>query len=90
MTEISPTTIRVNLKERGYDIIVTTDAHPGLGAFARDRARGTTAMVVTDKNVEELAKRAPVELQSAGFRSVLRVATWRALWPPLMLAVCRC
>src|SRR6266849_6193374 len=73
MTEISPTTIRVNLKERGYDIIVTTDAHPGLEAFARDRDRGTTAMVVTDKNVEELAKRAPVELQSAGFRSVLRV-----------------
>ena len=68
MSQVSPTTIRVNLKERGYDIIVTTDAHPGLGAFARDRAPGMTAMVVTDKNVEESAKCAFASLQSVGFR----------------------
>ena len=68
MSQVSPTTIRVNLKERGYDIVVTTDAHPGLGAFARDRAPGMTAMVVTDKNVEESAKCAFASLQSVGFR----------------------
>src|SRR5437762_4549457 len=68
MSQVSPTTIRVNLKERGYDIVVTTDAHPGLRAFARDRARGTTAMVVTDKNVEELAKSVLASLQGGGFR----------------------
>src|SRR5438034_3513565 len=68
MSQVSPTTIRVNLTARGYDIIVTADAHPGLGAFARDRARGTSAMVVTDKNVEESAKCAFASLQSVGFR----------------------
>jgi 3-dehydroquinate synthase len=71
MSEVSPTTIRVNLKERSYDIVVTTDAVSGLGPFARQRARGTSAMVVTDENVEESAKGVLVELQAGGFRTTL-------------------
>jgi 3-dehydroquinate synthase len=73
MGQVSSSTIRVNLKERSYDIVVTTDAFSGLGPFARQRSRGTSAMVVTDENVEVLAKRALVELQAAGFRTLLRV-----------------
>jgi 3-dehydroquinate synthase len=73
MTKISSTTIRVNLKERGYDIVVAKASATGFGAFVRDRARGTSAMLITDKNVEELAKRAQIELQSVGFQARLKV-----------------
>src|SRR5437016_3602490 len=73
MSRISPTTIRVNLKERGYDVVVTTDDVSGLGAFARQRAQGTSSMIVTDENVEELAKRKLASLQAAGFQTKLTV-----------------
>ena len=41
-------TVRVNLGPRSYDIVVTSDDATGLGPFARGRARGTLAVVVTE------------------------------------------
>jgi 3-dehydroquinate synthase len=73
MNEVSPTTIRVNLKERGYDIVLSTDALSALGPFARDRAHGKSAMLIADENVKELAKRAQIELQSVGFQTRLKM-----------------
>src|SRR5436189_5627685 len=72
MTQVSPT-IRVNLKERGYDIVVAMERAPGLGAFTRERAQGTIAMLITDQNVAELAKGVQIELQSIGFQTRLKV-----------------
>jgi 3-dehydroquinate synthase len=68
-----PTTIRVNLKERGYDIVVTAEALSELGSFARRCSQGTNAMVVTDENVEELAKRTQASFQTVGFQTKLTV-----------------
>src|SRR5436309_1083511 len=72
MTQVSPT-IRVNLKEHGYDIVVAMEGAPGLGAFTRKRAKGTSAMLITDQNVAELAKGVQIELQSIGFQTRLKV-----------------
>src|SRR5213594_4320695 len=73
MSPVSPTTIRVNLKERGYDIVMATESAPGLGPFTRERVQGTNAVLITDQNVAELAKRAQIELQSVGFQTLLKV-----------------
>jgi len=75
MTRVSATTIRVNLKERGYDIVVTTDALSDLGAFARQRTQGTSAVVVTDENVEELAKGVQTSFQAEDFQTQLKVVS---------------
>src|SRR6266478_3256694 len=73
---IPETTIRVNLGDRSYDIVITEDDFAGSGPFARQRCRGTSAMVVTDQNVEKFASGALASLQAAGFRST------RAVLPP--------
>src|SRR5216683_1624775 len=67
------TTIRVNLGDRGYDIVITSQDPAGLGPFARQRCRGTNAIVVTDQNVEQLAKGAMASLQAAGFQTTLAI-----------------
>lgn len=69
MPIVPATTIRVNLAERGYDIVITSDHLAGLGAFARQRCRGTNAMVVTDQNVEIWANEIRASLQAAGFQT---------------------
>jgi 3-dehydroquinate synthase len=61
------TTLRVNLGPRSYDIAVGSGA-PGLGPFARQRCRGTRALVVTDDNARPHAGRAAEELTGAGFQ----------------------
>ncbi len=66
-------TVRVQLGERSYDIAVTSGDAAGLGAFARQRARGTLAFVVTDENVRPHAEAAAASLESAGFRTNLAV-----------------
>ncbi len=47
--------VRVQLGERGYDIVVTSGDVAGLGSFARERAKGGRAFVVTDEHVIEHA-----------------------------------
>jgi 3-dehydroquinate synthase len=63
------TCIRVNLGARGYDIAVTTADLAGLGPFARQRSRGTSALVVTDENVAAHADAAIESLTQAGLRT---------------------
>jgi 3-dehydroquinate synthase len=60
-------TIRVQLGERSYDIVVTSDAPTGLGPFARQRAKGVLAFVVTDQNAQPHAAHAAAQLSAAGF-----------------------
>src|SRR5690349_19864609 len=66
-------TVRVQLGERSYDIVVTSRDVAGLGAFARPRARGTLAFVVTDENVRPHADAAAASLEAAGFRTSVAV-----------------
>ncbi len=49
-------TLRVNLGNRGYDVAVTDGDLAGVGAFARQRAAGLQALVVTDVNVQTHAE----------------------------------
>jgi 3-dehydroquinate synthase len=63
------TDVRVNLGPRSYDIVVTSDDAVGLGPFARGRARGPLAVVVTDTNVAPHAAAAAAALEAVGFRT---------------------
>src|SRR5258705_13891053 len=62
-------TVRVNLGERSYDIVVTSDDLAGLGPFARQRTRGGLAVVIADEHVTDHAGRASSALAGAGFRT---------------------
>ena len=42
--------VRVDLKDRAYDIHIISAGASGLGAFARDRCAGSRAFVVTDEH----------------------------------------
>jgi 3-dehydroquinate synthase len=66
-------TIRVNLGDRSYDIAISRDELGDVGSFARERSRGTSAIVVTDQNVEKLANDVLASLQSSGFLTSLVV-----------------
>jgi 3-dehydroquinate synthase len=65
--------LRVHLAERSYDIVVTENDWPGFGAFARQRAKGTSALVVADTNVRDHAESARRALEMAGFKTALAV-----------------
>jgi 3-dehydroquinate synthase len=72
--------VRVNLGPRSYDIVVLSggsdrlDSHNGgPGSFARERSRGTTALVVTDYNVQIHAQSVAKSLSAFGFQSTLTV-----------------
>jgi 3-dehydroquinate synthase len=43
-------TVHVNLAQRSYDILITSNDLPGAGPFVRQRIRGTRAVVITDEN----------------------------------------
>jgi 3-dehydroquinate synthase len=60
-------TIHVQLGERGYDIAVTSGDAGGVGPFARQRAKGTRAFVVTDERVLPHAEVVAASLREAGF-----------------------
>jgi len=60
--------IRVNLHERSYHIVVTSDDFAGLGPFARQRCRGTLAFLVADEHVQSHADAAARTLGVIGFR----------------------
>src|SRR6516165_7918121 len=61
--------VRVNLAQRSYDIVITSNDGVGLGPFARQRARGTLAIVVTDEHVAAHGRAAGEALTAAGFRA---------------------
>src|SRR5438045_1821827 len=65
--------LRVNLGERSYDILVTAADLAGAGPFARQRAQGSTVLVVTDDNVVQHAVRVSDVLSQVGFRTTLAV-----------------
>ena len=68
--------VHVNLAERSYDIAVTSGDPVGLGPFARARARGQLAFLVSDTNVATHAATAATALNTAGFQ------TGQAILPP--------
>src|SRR5690349_895544 len=65
--------LRVNLAERSYDIAVTSGDAAGLGRFARERARGDLAFVVSDANVATHATAAAASLAAAGFQTATEI-----------------
>jgi 3-dehydroquinate synthase len=65
--------VRVNLHERSYDIVVTSGNGEGLGRFARERCRGTNAFIIADENTAGHAQTAAESLQSAGFHTTLEI-----------------
>jgi 3-dehydroquinate synthase len=65
--------LRVRLGERGYDIAITTGALARVGQFARERVKGTSALVVTDANVMGHAEAVRRSLEEAGFRTGMAV-----------------
>jgi 3-dehydroquinate synthase len=63
--------VRVQLGERSYDIAVTSGDVAGLGAFARQRAKGKRAFVVTDEHVITHADKVAAALGNAGFETII-------------------
>lgn len=66
---MSSSTVRVNLGPRSYDIAIGSDCLAGVGPFARERARGTFAMIVTDGRVQHHADEVDKALAAAGFKT---------------------
>ena len=64
-------TIRVQLGERSYDIAITSGDVGDVGAFARQRAKGSRAFVVTDEHVSEHAEKVAASLRDAGFQTLV-------------------
>ncbi|MCA9268745.1 MAG: 3-dehydroquinate synthase [Planctomycetales bacterium] len=61
--------VRVNLKERAYDIVIGAGALAGAGTLTVSRTRATHAVVITDKNVEaDYAHPVAERLAAAGCR----------------------
>jgi 3-dehydroquinate synthase len=63
--------LRVNLGPRSYDIAVVSGEAGGVGPFARERCRGTTALVVGDDNVRNQTENAARAVQEAGFAATI-------------------
>ncbi len=68
---MTPSTLRVALGERSYDIAITTGALDAAGPFARRRCRGASALVVTDVNAAPHADVVRRGLEAAGLRTAL-------------------
>jgi len=66
-----PFKVRVNLAERSYDLAITSADLGGIGLFARERAQGTLAVVVTDSNIVPHAQLVGEALGAAGFQVAL-------------------
>jgi 3-dehydroquinate synthase len=65
--------VRVNLAERSYDIVVTSNDLAGVGAFARQRAGGSLAFLVTDERVGQQARATWAALEKSGFRTTMEI-----------------
>jgi 3-dehydroquinate synthase len=60
--------VRVQLGQRSYDIAIVTGNSAGLGAFARQRAQGKRAFVVSDEHVRPHAQTVFAALTGAQFQ----------------------
>src|SRR4051794_37750655 len=67
------TTLRVELGERGYDIVVTSEDGAGVGPFARGHCAGSLAFVVGDANTRAHTEQVEQALQRAGFRTATAI-----------------
>src|SRR6516225_11684109 len=65
------TSVRVNLGPRSYDIAITTTNFPGLAGFARERCRGTQALVVTDVHAAPHGQAVADALEGAGLETAI-------------------
>jgi 3-dehydroquinate synthase len=68
----SPTTVRVSLADRSYDIVITSDDLASLGPFARARSKSPLAVVVADDRVTPHAEAVASSLGQAGLRTALQ------------------
>jgi len=66
-------TVRVRLGERSYDIAVTSGDPGGLGRFARERAAGNRAFLVSDEHLTPHLAALTDSLEQAGFRTASAV-----------------
>ncbi|HEY2783760.1 MAG TPA: 3-dehydroquinate synthase [Fimbriiglobus sp.] len=67
-------TVRVSLGPRSYDIVLTRGMPNGLGPFARSAVpQSTTALVVSDENVETHAGRVAEALAEVGIQPFLTI-----------------
>src|SRR5260221_5988072 len=66
---MSPRFLRVQLGERSYDIAISASALAEVGSFVRARARGSSAVVVTDANAAEYADLVRGSLEASGYRA---------------------
>ncbi|HEX5270025.1 MAG TPA: 3-dehydroquinate synthase [Gemmataceae bacterium] len=62
-------TVHVNLGERSYDIAIVSGDRGGPGPFARQRARGSLALVVGDDNTRPHVGAVGASLSAVGFRT---------------------
>jgi 3-dehydroquinate synthase len=67
------TSVRVNLGPRSYDIAITTSDLAGLAPFARERCRGSQALVVTDVHAQPHGRLAADALNGAGLKTAMEV-----------------
>ncbi len=65
--------VGVQLGERSYDIVVTSDVGAGVGPFARQRAVGALCFLVSDEHVTAHAEAVGAALNAVGFRTELCV-----------------
>jgi 3-dehydroquinate synthase len=65
--------VRVDLKERGYDILLTSGHALSVGEFAGRQLRGRLALVVTDEHVRPHADAVARSLAATGFQTALAV-----------------
>ncbi len=63
--------LRVQLAERSYDIVVTRNELDGVGAFARSRCKGSSALIIADEKVAAHAALVQKSLLAAGFQVAL-------------------
>jgi 3-dehydroquinate synthase len=69
----NPSTVRVDLGPRAYDIAITSGDLADVGPFARHRSRGSMALAVTDEHVRSHADTVAASLGAAGFRTTVVV-----------------
>ena len=63
--------LRVQLAERSYDIVVTRNDLAGVGAFARACCQGKNAFIIADEKVVKHAALVQTSLEKAGFHVTL-------------------
>jgi 3-dehydroquinate synthase len=63
--------VHVQLGDRSYDIAVTSGDVAGIGSFARQRAKGRRAFIVTDEHVIAHANKVAAALDQGGFQTLL-------------------